>query len=355
MDKYRIDSHKLMYHIDRVSDWLKGKTVYPIYMEISPAGCCNHRCIFCGKDFMKYRRRFLDTGVFKQRLKEMGRLGVKSIMYAGEGEPFLHKDIADIIAFTKKSGIDIAITTNGVLFNQDLAEKTLAYITWIKVSINAAKKDTYAKIHHTRPEDLDKVFKNMAYADEIRKKKKYNCTLGMQIILLPDNYNEIELLAKKARSIGMDYLVVKPYSHHPLSETSKFKDIKYSKYLDLASRLKKYNTRDFSVIFRIYSMQKWDEARKNYKHCLALTFWAYIDAGGDVWACSMYLTKNKFYLGNIYENTFKDIWESEKRNELVRWASQDLNTDKCRVNCRMDEVNRYLWDLTHPSEHVNFI
>lgn len=355
MDKYKIDSHKLIYHPDRLSDWLKAKPIYPIYMEISPAGSCNHRCIYCALDFMEYQPRFLDTGIFKQRLKEMGRLGVKSIMYAGEGEPFLHKDIADIIVTTKKSGIDVAMTTNGVLFNEDLAKKTLAYITWIKVSINAAKKETYSKIHQSSPDDFDKVMENMAYAVELRKKKKYSCTLGMQVILLPDNYSEIELLAKKAKSIGMDYLVVKPYSQHPLSKTDKFKDIKYGKYLDLASKLKKVNAKHFNVIFRLHTMKKWDEASRNYRHCLALPFWAYIDAGANVWACSMYLTKNKFYLGNIYKNSFKEIWESKKRDNLVRWAAKGLNTAKCRVNCRMDEVNRYLWELTHPSAHINFI
>ncbi|MFH1441033.1 MAG: radical SAM protein [Candidatus Omnitrophota bacterium] len=355
MDKFKIDSHKLMYHPERISDWLNKKLIYPIYLEVSPAGSCNHRCVYCALDFMEYQPRFIDTGIFKQRLKEMGRLGVKSIMYAGEGEPFLHKDIADIISTTKKSGIDAAVTTNGVLFNQNLAKETLAHTSWIKVSINAAKNETYAKIHRTRPEDMDRVMENMAYAAKLRKNKRYGCVLGMQIILLPDNFNEIELLAKKAESIGMDYLVVKPYSQHPLSKTNKFKDIKYNRYLDLASNLKKFNTKNFNVVFRIRAMQKWDEAHRDYKHCLALPFWAYIDAGGNVWACSIYLSKDKFCLGNIYKNNFKHIWVSRKRDALVCWAARNLNTDKCRVNCRMDEINRYLWELSHPSGHVNFI
>ena len=101
MDKYRIDSHKLVYHIPRIQDWLEGKNIYPIYMEMSPAGACNHRCTYCGLDFMKYQPRFLDTAMLKERLPELGRLGLKSIMYAGEGEPFLHRDMAEIINHTK--------------------------------------------------------------------------------------------------------------------------------------------------------------------------------------------------------------------------------------------------------------
>jgi len=61
MDKFRIDSHKLIYHVPGVNDWLKGKIIYPIYMEISPSGACNQRCIYCDLDFMEYKTRYLDT------------------------------------------------------------------------------------------------------------------------------------------------------------------------------------------------------------------------------------------------------------------------------------------------------
>ena len=355
MDKFKIDSHKLLYHVARVNDWLNGKNIYPVYMEVSPIGACNHRCVYCALVFMQYQPRYLDTNLFKTRLHEMGSLGVKSIMYAGEGEPFLHKNIIEIVNCTKESGIDAAITTNAALFSKKIADNILQNVTWIKVSINAATPKTYSKIHRTREEDFNKVISNMSYAARLRRDKKYNCTLGMQIILLPDNYKEVESLAKKAKAIGMDYLVVKPYSQHPLSKTIKYKNIKYNDYAGLSEKLKKFSDGKFNVIFRLHTMKKWDEGKRTYKHCPALPFWAYIDAGGNVWACSIYLTKDKFCLGNIYKNTFKQIWESEKHKNLLRFANEKLDSGKCRVNCRMDEVNRYLWELKNPPAHVNFI
>mgnify|MGYP001617775943 CR=1 FL=1 len=355
MDKFQIDGHKLNYHIARLNNWLNEKDIYPIYIEVSPSGACNHRCVYCALDFMEYKKVFLDTVIFKKRLLEMGALGVKSIMYAGEGEPFLHKDIGDIINYTKKAGIDVAVTTNGVLLSEELADSVLADITWIKISINGATKATYAKIHRANPNDLDRVMKNMEYAAKLKRQKGYSCAIGMQLLLLPENCHEVVDLAKKAKDIGMDYLVVKPYSQHHFSKTEKYKNIKYSKYLYLVDKLAVLNTDKFNVIFRVNTMKKWDKGASDYQHCYALPFWAYFDSSGNAWSCSAYLSDQRFKIGNIYKNTFREVIGSEKRKRLLSWAKDRLDTAGCRVNCRMDEVNRYLLSLKHPPEHVNFI
>lgn len=267
----------------------------------------------------------------------------------------MHEHLVEIISLTKKSGIDVALTTNAVLLNESLSERILGDMEWIKISINAATMDAYAKIHRTKAEDFDKVIKNLSSAVRIKQDNKYKCTLGMQIILLPENKNEIISLAEIAKNIGMDYLVVKPYSQHPFSKTDRYKDVKYNEYVDLSEKLSEMNTKDFSVIFRMHAMKKWDEGKRNYNQCFALPFWSYIDAGGGVWGCSAYLGDSRFYYGNIYQNSFKDIWEGEKRHKSVCWVENELDINECRTNCRMDEINRYLWKLTHPDRHVNFI
>ena len=355
MDKYRIDSHKLLYHVPRVCEWLKGERIYPIYMEMSPSGNCNHRCTFCALDFMQYQKRFLDAPVLFERLEELGKCGLKSVMYGGEGEPLLHERISEIIEHTKRSGIDVALTTNAALLTGDMAERILGHMEWMKVSIGGATQETYAKVHRTKPGDFDTVVRNLAEAVKLKRKRNFPCTIGMQMLLLPENRNEAALLAKTAREIGMDYLVIKPYSQHPSSRTEKYKDIKYGEYRYLADELAEFNSAEFNVIFRSHTMQKWDEGTRNYTHCLALPFWSYIDSGGNVWGCSIHLGDERFLYGNIYRETFREIWEGEKRRESLRWVEQELDTGRCRLNCRMDEVNRYLWELKNPPEHVNFI
>ena len=61
-------------------------------------------------------------------------------------------------------------------------------------------------------------------------------------------------------------------------------------------------------------------------------------------------------LKNINDDTFNNIWCSERRLEHSDFIFNDLNISECRVNCRMDQVNRYLDKVVNKTvDHINFI
>ena len=227
MDQYRIDSHKLMFHVARVKDWLDGKIVSPIYLEIAPSGSCNHRCIFCALDYLNYKVQFLDKNILKKTVKQAAELGIKSVMYAGEGEPLVHKDISEVVKYTKDAGIDVSITTNGVLMNAQFIVKSLKYLSWIRISFNAGTAGKYAKIHGTAERDFYKALENIKFAVKYKKSSNLKCTIGVQFLMLPENYKEAEKLAGILKKIGADYLTIKPYSQHPYSGSKLSKKFDY--------------------------------------------------------------------------------------------------------------------------------
>lgn len=354
-DRYRIDGHKLLHHFPRVAAWQRGEAVYPIYAEVSPSGSCNHRCLFCALDYLEYQPRFLDAGVMAERFAEMAGLGLKSVLFGGEGEPLLNRGFARMAGAGRAAGLDLALTTNGVLLRGGLLEAAVGLMQWIKVSLNAGTRETYAAVHRTRAEDFDAVIANLEAAVRERARAGSPCTLGAQILLLPENRAEVAATARLCRDLGLDYLVVKPYSQHRFSRTDRYRDIRYADYLQEVEAAAAYATDRFGVIARRDTMRAWDEGGRRYSRCLALPFWTYVDAGGGVWGCSAWLGDERFLYGNLLTQGFREIWEGERRRASLAFVAGDLDVDACRLNCRMDKINQFLWDLRDVPEHVNFI
>ncbi len=345
-DKFKIDSQKLEFHPHRVAQWLEGKDdwekakhIYPIYVEVSPSGGCNHACSFCGIDYVlewgkqQPKIPMIDGALLRERLAEMSSLGVKSVMMAGEGEPLLHREI-NAITLSASEHMDVAFTTNGVLLDQ---LECLDMCTWIKISVNAGKPETYAKVHHTKVKDWDRVWINIHKAVQ----RKGNCTIGVQMVCLPENAGEEAALQQMCDDAGVDYCVFKPYSQHKMSITKQYEGYKP---INLPKSGK--------VVVREEAIRT--EAH-GYEKCNSTPFfWSYIQANGDVYSCSAYLLDERFRLGNINGETFLSIWQGERRKANWELVTRNLDIAGCRVNCRMDKANRYLWGFDH-QQHINFV
>ena len=156
MDKYLIDGHKLIYHPDRVAelveagnDWSKHKKLKPIYAEISSSGACNHRCTFCSVDYIGYKSVFINRQTLINFFRSASSIGLKSVMFAGDGEPLLNPEIIDIVRDAHDYRIDMSFTTNGVYLKEGFIEEAMHLVSWIKVSMNAGDSASYEKIHRT--------------------------------------------------------------------------------------------------------------------------------------------------------------------------------------------------------------
>jgi GTP 3',8-cyclase len=366
MDRFDIDGHKLHLHPDATSKWLsgKGQEVFPIYVEVSPVGHCNHRCTFCAVDYIGYVNRRIPTPILKSAITNMAVHGVKSIMYAGEGEPLLHPDIGEVIEWTGRNGIDVGITTNAIALTPKFLDRALVHCSWIKISCNGGSAGNYAAVHATGLGDWSKVWNNVTdalYLRDMIKWEESRPAIGVQCVLLPENVDYIYYLGRMCKSIGVDYLVIKPYSQHLKSGNTQHALIKYEEKYDRAiAEVETLANSEFEIITRRKSMESWDESgesRKNrYGKCYSTPyFWAYIMATGDVYGCSAYLEDQRFCYGNVNTQLFSEIWLGDKRKESMRYVEQELDIGECRKNCRMDKCNQYLWEVKHGKAHKNFI
>lgn len=357
-----------MYHPERVSEWAKTGDCAPIYLEVGPTNRCNHRCIFCALDWLQRGGSDLSKEVLLPNLENMAQSGVKSLMFAGEGEPLLNKNTPKFIEYAHQKGIDVSMTTNGVFFTPQVADKSMPSLSWVRFSVDAGTSEVYSKLHGTRESDFYKVIANIKYAAEIKRKNKLNTSIDVQFLLLPENdkisngTHEALKLAELVKDAGAKDLQIKPYSHHPLSKNTA--EIKYQEHFSLEKELEKLNSDSFKIIFRKNTMERL-ENEVDYKNCLGLPFFALIDSNGNVIPCNMFYNNPEFTYGNINEQLFSQIWASDKRKEVVKRLAE-RGTSECRRGCRLDVINRYLERVkrgeikledplgTRPP-HVNFI
>lgn len=345
-----VDSHKLIYHPERVAEWKKTGDCFPIYVEMGLTNKCNHQCIFCALDWLERGGADIDKKAMLAALKDMAEHGVKSIMFAGEGEPLLHKNAMDFVQTANELGIDVSITTNGVLFDREKAEKYLQFLSWIRFSVDAGTRETYADIHKTRAEDFDRLIANLKEAVRIKKEKNLKTTIGIQFLLIPQNIGEAVMAARLFREIGADNIQIKPYSHHPSSKNNF--EINYSGFENLEKELKELETDSFKVFYRKSTMQRIREGA-DYDLCYGLPFFALTDAKGSIIPCNLFYNNQEFAYGNLNENSFSSIWQGEQRKKVLANLNK-IGCIECRRGCRLDVINRYLHRLKNPQLHDNF-
>ncbi len=356
-DRFAIDGHKLYWHLDRVADWQKTRLIAPIYVEISPVSYCNHKCLFCGLDFAHSEHVALDAGILMTRIEEMGRLGVKSIMIAGEGEPLLHPLLADIAAYTKNCGIDVSITTNGMAGNAGMWEKLLPSLTWIRFSIDAANPETYASVHGVSPASFERTISSLKEAVRIKREQNLPVTIGVQFLMIQQNLADIKAALRLYSEIGVDYVSFKPYSEHPQMINKSGFTYSTAMIDAIEKTVRAFaGMAQTAIIFRKVATEAYSDGVQRFASCCALPFWGYISSTGDFYTCSVHLNNERFKVGNIYLEMLNTIFFGERRRKSIEFAEHALEIGhECRVNCRMARINEFLALLSNPPDHINFI
>ncbi len=347
-----LDGHKINYHPEQIADFFRGDLKAPIYVEISPTGVCNHKCLFCHYNYLGHEGRF-KKGKILELVREFASMGVKSLVFAGNGEPTLHTDTFEAIVLAKSLGIDVALSTNGALLKEKHFDILATNLTWIRFSFNAGSRENYAHVHQTDGEDFDKVIENIQKLKEAKERLKSDITIGSQCVLIPENKDYIVEHAKRLKELGVDYFSVKHFYNHSHNEFEVTENISedFIKMLDDVS--KEITTKDFNFIVR--STQNLSSQRV-YDRCYGLEFIVFIDEMGDVYTCFSHQYDKKTVLGNIFDKSFQDVWNSQQRKDAVGYINDCIVKNNCQPNCRHHQINNYLWELKHPSiPHLNFI
>lgn len=377
-----IENPKVVHHAKWLERWRKDPfSAPPIYVEISPVGWCNHRCTFCSPGFLGYPKRFLSLEVLSRCFEEMRQireedpdgLGFKSIQLAGEGEPALHKDLAEICKRARTAGIDVGLLTNGIPWAKGLIQKVIPWVNgYFQISVDAARPETYVGIHKPSggTREWSVLWRNIERMVEAKRILGAECDIGVNMTLLvqevleedgtviPANWLEMEEFVKNARDAGVDYASIKPYAQDVYNKETarRYGKMSYVNVLDeifkVAGRLiEKYSSPSLEVVFRFSRFLEYEQESRGYPVCLATpTLWSYIQSDGSWLSCSQW-TNPDFVLGNIYADSVREIWYGLRRRKHLDFVLNQLDISRvCRKTCHPDKENRYLTRVGNMSD-----
>jgi len=170
---------------------------FPLRVMFELTYRCNFKCKHCyvPESYKKKAKQELKTKGIFSTLDQLADIGCLYLGFTG-GEPFLRKDIFDILWHAKRRGFQIIIYTNGSLIDKDKAQELKRLNpNKIDITIPAMNESVFERITGiTGSHDI--VYR------AIKLLHKKGVKLGFKSCVLNENKNEIKDIQDFAASLG---------------------------------------------------------------------------------------------------------------------------------------------------------
>jgi radical SAM protein with 4Fe4S-binding SPASM domain len=290
-------------------------------LQIEISNKCNERCIHC---YIPHRNKLynIDFHLFNEIIKQCEKMNVLNISLTG-GEPMMHPKFLKFLELINDYDFSVSILSNLTL----LDKKIIDHLKKIRLSgIQVSLYSMDHKIHDSItgvPGSFFKTYNSIlkliennisvqiscpvmkqnrnCYIDVMNWSHDHKCKIVTDFIMMARNDNSEDNLINRLSIEETDEIIKKILNN----------DIEYQKEImgiDFNEK-KKYN-------------------RENNIICGVCISSICMDPLGNIYPCSGW---QSYIVGNIYQNSLKDIWEkSSKVNYLRNLRIRDF--PKC-VNC----------------------
>lgn len=175
---------------------------------------CNIACIMCLTSRSKWE-------LPKERLDEIISLFpyLERVMWQG-GEVLFLPYFKDILKHALNyPNMRQSLITNFQLADEEIIELIVKNNIEMTISIDGVKKETYEKIR--RGAKFDVLEKNLRLLNEIRNKFKNKMILNMNVVVMRENYADLDKFVDFAAKYKFDFICYMPIDYLPKNPTEK--------------------------------------------------------------------------------------------------------------------------------------
>lgn len=180
----------------------------PLHLELDISDRCNVDCYFCNAMDVRTKEQVPQKRV-AEILDEAVANGLRSVRFAGGGDPLFHREIERVIDDVHSRGIVIDnITTNGLGMTRGVAERIVAGETReILISLNASDANDYARMMQVKPAIFDRILANIRELVALRGDRERPC-LVIQFLFDQQNYTTMRRAYDLGRDLGADVIAM---------------------------------------------------------------------------------------------------------------------------------------------------
>lgn len=282
---------------------------FPIRLKVEPFFGCNLSCPKCPSHRRNGKRKSesLSLSTYKKFIDETGSHALELSLWAW-GEPFLNKNLPEMIKYAKDKKIIVKTSTNGNLLLDDEFNRRilLSGLDHLIIGLDGTTEKSY--LTYRKGGDFIKVIEGIRSIVKLKKQLKVKKPIiNLRMVVTRYNEQEIPLMKELAEELDVDILTIKSvnpsFDGSHANEKLIPKNKRYHRYAYYPGTLKRIEKDEY------FCHVPWS----------ATTLFS----DGTIVPCE-YDLDSDFSFGNMRDESFKDIWFDEKAQQ-VRHAFKNKN------------------------------
>lgn len=302
---------------------------------------CNLRCRMCAfsdERVKSLKKMEMEYWVFEKISKEIFPLA-SYVALSCLTEPLLVKDLPKRLELVKEKEVPFSeLITNGILLNEKIILSFIENkLTRLGVSLDGTKKETYESIRVGA--SFKKIIKNLELLNKLKEEKKSNLPqLRLIMVISEKNINEFYDFLKMAKyfnASSIDIRTITPFKGAKdlgFREERYFEKIKEYK-LFLEGWCKENGIENLGYLRENPGRVDLYNGEGNKIYCRRPFNTVAIHPNGDINPCMTWMRKP---LGNIKNQSFEEIWESE----YARSLREEFLENKPSIDCQFCEIKK---------------
>jgi radical SAM protein with 4Fe4S-binding SPASM domain len=301
---------------------------YPFMLQVEPTNISNLSCPLCptGRADLNRPPRHLKLEEFKGLIDDMERYLLFLVLW-DRWEPLMNPELPAMVRYAAERDIKAVTGTNGHFFKHEdyMAELLKSGLSTLIVAIDSVSADNYEV--YRQQGDLAQVVTGIEKLMELKKKVKSNTLINLRMVVMKQNEHEVDKTRHYARAIGADCFTVKTLNPS-CGSTARDSELvpenpKYRRFTYKKDTLERISVDQ--VCMRVWTMSN-------------------IFSNGDVVPCC-YDYRGDLKVGNVFERSFTEIWNSQAYRELRKRIFTQKNSipicRECYTNFQNSEYGMF--------------